>query len=419
MNKETIIISGKVIDNETKSPIPGVKVIFNKDSLFYRSKSSTDKDGVYQLKISLPITLYNQDKTITFKINSFTEVQNSKDFINLSNSDKKFIRDSLNVNFSKKGYSQNPLKFPFDGDGNWLKDLGLIELTSQKKQLDLDIATAQLPSEVEKSITTAQKIKDNIKIGGTAQLKKSLRNLIKTVKKNLIPLILLLLAQFGITLEMVANKLLDKATCPDKDTLLKIIAKRNKIVTQLNNLYKAINTIAKVATLLSGFLAVLQIAIQIAKVVPAPAPVAASSTLIALERKLGKIVYSIAGIAFMSLMVAATLKQIIDLLSSLDQLIQKCSQDLQVPLVELNADITKAANSTNNQLDTEGITYKGFKLEIQEDKNDNNKYVKRYAIARDAGGVIVLTGEPSFSSSTSILIDELKFIIDRDNLKAF
>jgi len=419
MSKETIIISGKVIDSDTKSPIPGVKVIFNKDSIFHKSKSSTDKDGVYQLKISLPITIYNQDKKVSFEVNSFTEVQTSKDFIELPNEDKKFIRDSLNVNFSKKEYSQNPLRFPFDGDGNWLKDLGLVELISQKKQLDLDIAKAQLPSEAESNVVKAQKVTDNIKIGGTAQLKASLRNLIKTVKKSLIPLLLLLLARFGITLDMVKNKLLDKATCPDKDTLLKIIERRNKIVTQLNNLYKAINTVSKVATLLSGFLAVLQIAIQVAKAIPAPAPVAASSTLATLEKKLGKIVYSIAGIAFMSLMVATVLKQIIDLLNSLDQLIQTCSQDLQVPLVEINADMVKAASLTNEQLDTAGITYKGFKLEIQEDKNDNNKYVKRYAIARDAGGTIVLKGEPSFSSSTEILIDELKFIIDRDNLKAF
>lgn len=419
MNNETIIISGKIIDGTTKSPLPGAKVIFNKDSILHKSKSTTDKDGVFQLKIKLPITVYNKDKTVKFIFNSFTEVQTSKDFNTLPNDDRKFIRDSLNVNFSKKKYSQNPLKFPFDGDGNWLKDLGLIELIPQKKQLDLDIAQVQLPSEAENAIITAQKVKDNIKIGGTAQLKSALRNLIKTVKKNLIPLILLLLAQFGVTLDMVKKGLLDKATCPDKDTLLKIIAKRNKIVTQLNNIYKAVNTIAKVATLLSGFLAVLQIAIQIAKAVPSPAPASVSAVLITLENKLGKIVYAIAGLAFMSLMAAAVLKQIIDLLSSLDQLIQKCSQDQQLSLVEIDAELVKAANATNTELDTAGITYKGFSLEIQEDTKDNNKYVKRYAIARDASGVIVLRGESSFSASTQILIDELKFIIDRDNLKAF
>jgi hypothetical protein len=419
MNKETIIISGKIIDETTKSPISGAKVIFNKDSLLYKSKATTDKDGVYQLKIKLPITVYNKDKKVKFEVNSFTEIQTSKDFIGLSNDDKKFIRDSLNVNFSKKKYSQNPLKFPFDGDGNWLKDLGLTELIPQKKQLDLDIAQVQLPSEAEKAIVTAQKIKDNIKIGGTAQLKAALRNLIKTIKKNLIPLILLLLAQFGITLDMVKKGLLDKVSCPDKATLLKIIAKRNKIVTQLNNLYKAVNTIAKVATLLAGFLSVLQIAIQIAKAIPSPAPSSTSAVLIALENKLGKIVYAIAGIAFMALIAAAVLKQIIDLLGSLDKLIQQCSQDQQLSLTAIDADLIKAANATNTQLDNEGITYKGFSLEIQEDTKDNNKYVKRYAVARDVSGVIVLRGESSFSASTQILIDELKFVIDRDNLKAF
>jgi len=218
---------------------------------------------------------------------------------------------------------------------------------------------------------------------------------------------------------MVKKGLLDKVSCPDKATLLKIIAKRNKIVTQLNNLYKAVNTIAKVATLLAGFLSVLQIAIQIAKAIPSPAPSSTSAVLIALENKLGKIVYAIAGIAFMALIAAAVLKQIIDLLGSLDKLIQQCSQDQQLSLTAIDADLIKAANATNTQLDNEGITYKGFSLEIQEDTKDNNKYVKRYAIARDVSGVIVLRGESSFSASTQILIDELKFVIDRDNLKAF
>jgi hypothetical protein len=121
----------------------------------------------------------------------------------------------------------------------------------------------------------------------------------------------------------------------------------------------------------------------------------------------------------MALIVAAVLKQIIDLLGSLDQLIQQCAQDQQISLVAIDADLIKAANATNNQLDNEGITYKGFTFGIQEDTKDNNKYVKRYAIARDVSGVIVLRGESSFSASTQILIDELKFIIDRDNLKAF
>jgi hypothetical protein len=43
---------------------------------------------------------------------------------------------------------------------------------------------------------------------------------------------------------------------------------------------------------------------------------------------------------------------------------------------------------------------------------------RRRAIARNKGGVIMLQGEFSFSSIDQILIDELVFYIQQNNLKA-
>ena len=43
---------------------------------------------------------------------------------------------------------------------------------------------------------------------------------------------------------------------------------------------------------------------------------------------------------------------------------------------------------------------------------------KRRAVARNKDGVIMLQGEPSFSSNDQILIDELIFYIQQNNLKA-
>lgn len=408
-----VFINGKIIDETSKNPIPGVKVTFQ------QIKTITDETGIFQLKIPIPFTVTDPSGNISFTAESFVEIQNSNKFTNLPPSERSAIRQSLLVNFSKSKYSSNASILPFEGTGEWIPDLGLIQLIPQNKQLDLDTASAKLPSDTEKDILTSRNKTNNIKAGITASLQISLDTMILKVKNSLIPLILLLLASFGVTLEMVTKNLLDKKTCPDNKKLLEIINRRNKIVTQLNNLYTAVNTVAKATTALSGFLQVLQISLQIAKAVPAPAPAGASSTLIALENKLGKIVYTITGISFASLLAAATLKQILDLLSALDLLIQQCSIDKNVSLVAINTDIRKAATSTNNDLYNGTIEYKGFKFEIQEDTKDNNKYIKRYAIARDTSGTIVLRGESSFSASTQILIDELKFIIDRDNLKAF
>jgi hypothetical protein len=47
-----------------------------------------------------------------------------------------------------------------------------------------------------------------------------------------------------------------------------------------------------------------------------------------------------------------------------------------------------------------------------------NTLKRRRAIARDKNGVVMLKGEWSFSSIDQILIDELTFYIQQNNLKA-
>lgn len=56
--------------------------------------------------------------------------------------------------------------------------------------------------------------------------------------------------------------------------------------------------------------------------------------------------------------------------------------------------------------------YRGYRLEIREDRNDSGIAPRRYAVALDPVGVVVLRGVSSFSSNTDILIEELKFRID-------
>ena len=62
--------------------------------------------------------------------------------------------------------------------------------------------------------------------------------------------------------------------------------------------------------------------------------------------------------------------------------------------------------------------YKGFTFEIKNDISQNFQYPKRYAIARNVQGIQVLRSESSFASNPSVLIEELKFVIDKDNLRA-
>ena len=57
--------------------------------------------------------------------------------------------------------------------------------------------------------------------------------------------------------------------------------------------------------------------------------------------------------------------------------------------------------------------YKGYRLRIVQDTIAYKLAPKRHAIAIDKKGVQVLQGPSSFSSSTQVLLDELKFRIDQ------
>ena len=63
-------------------------------------------------------------------------------------------------------------------------------------------------------------------------------------------------------------------------------------------------------------------------------------------------------------------------------------------------------------------TYKGFILDIETrpftDTVDQNR-----AVGKNNSGIIMISTEYSFASDPKVLIDELKYIIDRDNLKAY
>ena len=62
----------------------------------------------------------------------------------------------------------------------------------------------------------------------------------------------------------------------------------------------------------------------------------------------------------------------------------------------------------------------GFELSVETDNsNPVGTLKRRFAVAKDTRGVTLLKGEPSFSSSDQILIDELVFYIQQNNLKAF
>ena len=75
-----------------------------------------------------------------------------------------------------------------------------------------------------------------------------------------------------------------------------------------------------------------------------------------------------------------------------------------------------AGNSDPNYSHKSITTGKLYTLSIVQDPNSPKIAPRRYAIAKDMGGTIRLKGDSSFSSSTQVLLDEIKFKIDNQLL---
>ena len=108
---------------------------------------------------------------------------------------------------------------------------------------------------------------------------------------------------------------------------------------------------------------------------------------------------------------SSTLTSLKNRLNAIDLAIQECSKESP----DLSAILTTAQSKENTRL--EGISdpnyeYKGYKLEIVQDPNSPAIAPRRFAIAKDRRGIVVLKGQPSFSSSVDVLLDEIKFRID-------
>ena len=88
---------------------------------------------------------------------------------------------------------------------------------------------------------------------------------------------------------------------------------------------------------------------------------------------------------------------------------------LQVQLDEELTNITKETAKSGSPIVTE---YNGFTLAVETQDGETNLDIKRrYAVGKDSRGIVIVKGEPSFASSDQILINELIFTIEQNDLK--
>ena len=107
------------------------------------------------------------------------------------------------------------------------------------------------------------------------------------------------------------------------------------------------------------------------------------------------------------------------ILKAIDQLVFKCAPDTQ--LDEINSELRELENKAKTEDAVEPTkNVNGFTLEVQTvDQNAVGNLKRRQAVGKNPQGVVIVKGDPSFSAEDTVLINELAYYIQSNDLKAF
>ena len=318
------------------------------------------------------------------------------------------------------------------GDNTLKNNLGVIPLVTTLVSLD---------EEVLESIIFTPKETDQIsedKKDWKHFLKQKIIDLLKKLKIILLPIILGMIAKFGVTqLQKIIESGKDKKddflndiTCPPKEDLDRLIKRKNKLVKQLNNVLKIIESTTKALGITGNVILILDIAFKILKNLPLPTAVPPgiglpTNVVLGIQDnkdKISKIITTLKGLNTSTLVILnllrETLIKVIKLLQLLDQLIQHCYPDTDPNSQEqISSELIALTQEQANQQSPVVTIVNNFTMGVETERTTNT-LKRRRATATNAGGVVMLKGEWSFSSIDQILIDELVFYIQINDLKA-
>ena len=386
------------------------------------SKYQTDENGTFEAIISVVIL----PSTVTIKVkNDDGDIIERE--IKVRDNDISILRPKLL--YTSPGYVPTTQEI-INLDNTVKSDLNTIGL------LNIDEAAEQALADVQNKIDEGKSTLNAIYLDGVEILivakRKSIMRVVEIIKTRLVPLAIGLLIAFGIT------KLTQKSqkTCPSPDQLKDVIRRRNSIVKQLNQIFAAV---ALNSALAVAFLALSKIVRGVRATVdslplplaiggPGPVGLVFSQTysnvakLQNVKDKLKELEESNKDlnkqilIALVFLIVALII--ILLLLKGIDNLIQECSKEENIEFEEISEELL----DLTQEAEEEGIpvikSINGFTLSVETSKNSVGNLKRRQAIAKNGQGVILLRGDESFSATDQILIDELVFYIQQNNLKA-
>jgi len=389
-------IKGIVVNKITNEPIPGV-VVTNK----LLKRDTTNKKGEFTIK--------------------------HPDIAGTGLDPAKFP-----LNFTKIKYG--PFNtIPYKSTGDLKSNLGIITLNPLESDLKKEILDLLRfpPSTIEDYAT-----KD---VTVDFRIQKKLNVSIDTLKAIVIPLILTLIAAYGIgkakeliekyekdpqaALEEIKNLI----TCPPQSEIDKLIATKNKLVKKISDTLTVINkttdTLGKSQIVIEGT----KIALPIAEGVLEATPTSVAGVPILfgvitklqkvidfLNKNIGKLSYINATTLAILTLLKGVLVEVLALLKLLDILTQYCYPDTAQE--QISTELTALTTQQSIQLSPVITNVNGFTMSVETEITDK-PLKRRRAIATNKQNITMLKGEWSFSSIDQILIDELVFYIQQNNLK--
>jgi hypothetical protein len=388
---------GIIIDGIDEKPIPGVKI---SDKI--NNSTLTDSKGEFTILIPI-LENGNIPKDFPLTINK-----------------KKYTIDTI---------------IPYSSTGDTKTDLGIIKIfpTSYSSAIESSKENETTKTEIDQ-YNNQFKTPDFL-------FQERLYKINLNLKSKVIPLIYNIAAEYGVSqLSLLVEKykgeltesteieLKEIITCPSQENINALISIKNKLVKQLNISY---NSIQKSTTLLdinNKIVDGLDTTFNILKNLPIPTAVAgvgipisvvnnvqdAKDFLLSLKDKLKNIN---SGVTSTINPLESTLVKVISYLNFLDKITQICNPDNLSTQTQISTELTVLTSQQSNQQSPIVTNVNGFEMGVETEPTTKS-LKRRRAIARNKSGVIMLKGEWSFSSIDQILIDELVFYIQQNNLKA-
>lgn len=306
-----------------------------------------------------------------------------------------------------------------------------------KEKLKRKKATEESKNKKEEINNTSEVIENNTtddqKAKGSGKLSIIINEQTKKVTSLIIP-----------NLILVAQEVFENNNeCPPLPKTRDLLYKYNNIVGDLNKLTETTNKIAEVGNIVtSGVIVIQQISTALKYSIPIISTAAKAAPLIPgvvvsalddidwinnnlLYKDNGspKLPPLLAGVSATTLGIAVlslNLKTAIDLINPIIIKLEQCLPEGEKHTINKPSSTTKqyASFGDNNYNNFSDTSYKGFQIKIEEVPYTPTVN-RRRAVGYSVSGIPLIQTELSFTTDSKTLVTELKFIIDRDNLKAY